>query len=226
MITDWLAIGRDAEAMPEGVPRASAEEVAIVRQVLAGDEATFTRLVERYHRSLLRIAIAIIHNHAVAEEVVQDAWLAVLNGLRSFEGRSSLKNWIFTIVINRARTQAARERRITAFSDRSMSECDDEAAVDADRFTPSGGWSTPPDRWDADTPERLLLREEARTLIANTIAELPPAQRAVVALRDISGLDAAEVCELLHLSEANQRVLLHRGRSKVRAVLERYLARR
>lgn len=210
-------------ARPAGA-RASADDLALVTQLLAGDEAAFTRVVRLYHGSLVRLAMVLVGNHAVAEEVVQDTWLAVLNGLPRFEGRSSLKTWIFTILTNRAKTHATRERRTVTFSDLSAAAGADEPAVDPDRFTSAGSWSTPPDRWEPDTPEKMLLRQEARTLIAKTMAGLPAGQRAVVTLGDIDGLDAVQVCHVLGLSETNRRVLLHRGRSKVRAALERYLA--
>lgn len=202
----------------------SADEVALVKRLLAGDEAAFTQVVERYHGSLIRFAMLFVATHAVAEEVVQDTWVAVLNGLPSFEGRSALKSWIFSILANRAKTRAVREKRTIAFSELSAPGFEDEPSVDPDRFTPSGAWSAPPGRWDQDTPEKLLLHQEALTVIEQAMARLPASQRAVVTLRDVEGLDAAEVCNVLEVSETNQRVLLHRGRSKVRAALERYMA--
>jgi RNA polymerase sigma-70 factor (ECF subfamily) len=159
----------------------------------------------------------------VAEDVVQDTWLAVLRGLPAFEGRSTLKSWIFGILTNRAKTRGVRDKRTVAFSELSNPGSDSELAVDPDRFTPAGSWSAPPGRWDRDTPEQLL-RQEARAIMEQAIAALPASQRAVVTLRDIEGLEAAEVCNILELSETNQRVLLHRARSKVRAALERYMA--
>jgi RNA polymerase sigma-70 factor (ECF subfamily) len=147
----------------------------------------------------------------------------VLNGLSAFEGRSTLKSWIFSILTNRAKTRAVREKRSIPFSDLSTRGFDEEPSVDPDRFTDAGTWAEPPRRWDKNTPEQLMLRQEARALIDKAISELPPNQRAVVTLRDVEGLDAAEVCNVLGLTETNQRVLLHRGRSKIRAVLEQYL---
>lgn len=206
------------------IGKASADEAALVKRLLAGDEAAFTLVVERYHGPLIRFAMLFVATRSVAEEVVQDTWVAVLNGLQSFEGRSALKSWIFSILANRAKTRAVREKRTIAFSELSAPGFDDEPAVDPDRFTSAGGWSAPPGRWDRDTPEKLLLHHEALTVIEKAIAELPASQRAVVTLRDVEGLDAAEVCNILDVSETNQRVLLHRGRSKVRAALERYMA--
>lgn len=202
--------------------KASADDLALVRRLLAGDEAAFTQVVERYHGPLIRFALLFVANREVAEEVVQDTWVAVLNGLSSFQGRSALKSWIFSIVANRAKTRAVREKRTITFSELSSPDVNDEHAVDPDRFTATGAWASPPGRWDRDTPERLLLRQEALGVVEAALAELPPNQQAVVTLRDIDGLDAAEVCNVLEISETNQRVLLHRGRSKIRSALERY----
>ncbi|MBI3402138.1 MAG: sigma-70 family RNA polymerase sigma factor [Acidobacteria bacterium] len=203
---------------------ASTDERALVNRLLAGDEAAFTYVVERYHGPLIRFALLFVATRAVAEEVVQDTWVAVLHGLPAFEGRSALKSWIFGILANRAKTRAVREKRTIAFSELSAPGDEDEPAVDPDRFTSAGGWSAPPGRWEQDTPEKLLLHRESLAVIEKAMAALPASQRAVVTLRDVEGLDAAEVCNVLDVSETNQRVLLHRGRSKVRAALERYMA--
>jgi len=206
------------------VGKTSADEGALVKRLLAGDEAAFTSVVDRYHGPLLRFARLFVSNEAVAEEVVQDTWLAVLNGLPSFEGRSTLKSWIFSILANRAKTRAVREKRTIAFSELSAPGCEDEPAVGPDRFTAAGAWSTPPGRWNEDTPLSLLLHREALAVIERAMAALPATQRAVVTLRDVEGLETAEVCNILEISETNQRVLLHRARSKLRAALERYMA--
>ena len=200
------------------------DDATLVKRLLAGDEAAFTLVVEQYHGPLIRFALLFVADRAVAEEVVQDTWLAVLNGLHSFEGRSTLKSWIFGILSNRAKTRGVREKRTIAFSDLSSPGLDDESAVDPDRFTAGGSWAVPPARWDKENPETLLLHTETLAMIEKAMADLPAAQRAVVTLRDVDGLDAAEVCNILDVSETNQRVLLHRGRSRVRRALERYLA--
>jgi len=192
--------------------------------MLSGDEAAFADVVRRYHASLIRVAMAFVASREVAEEVAQETWLAVLNGLSAFEGRSTLKRWIFSIVTNRAKTRGVREKRTIAFSDLLVPGSDVEPAIDPERFTSSGAWSTPPARWDNDSPEEQLLRREARSVLEGAIAQLPPSQRAVVTLRDIEGLEAAEASNVLGLSETNQRVLLHRARSKVRAALERHVS--
>lgn len=202
---------------------ASPEDVELVGRLLRGDEKSFVALVERYHGPLLRLARAFVADRFVAEEVVQETWLAVLNGLRSFEGRSSLKTWIFRIVTNKAKTRGWRERRTVPFSSLTDANTEEQPAVAPARFQSSGMWAAPPDRWGDDTPENLLLRQEARAHIEDAIAALPPSQRAVVTLRDVEGLASAEVCHILDLSEVNQRVLLHRGRSRLRAALESYI---
>ncbi len=208
---------------PEASASAPAGDLALVKQLLAGDEAAFTGVVERYHGPLLRFARLFVGNAAVAEEVVQDTWLAVLKGLPAFEGRSALKSWIFGILANRAKSRAVREKRTIAFSELSAPGSESEPAVDPDRFTSAGAWSTPPRRWNEDTPEALLLHREALGVVEQAITALPAAQRAVVTLRDVEGFGAAEVCNILEISETNQRVLLHRARSRLRAALERYM---
>jgi RNA polymerase sigma-70 factor, ECF subfamily len=193
-------------------------------QILAalkrGDERAFIQLVERHQSLMLRVARRYVRSPAVAEEVVQETWLGVLKGLERFEGRASLKTWIFRILTNRAISRAEREGRTVPLSEF-------EPAVDPDRFRPEGdpypgGWKTFPASWDALPEERLLARETL-ALVGEAIAELPERQHLVILMRDIEGWSAGEVCEALEISEANQRVLLHRARSKVRRVLESYL---
>ena len=201
------------------------EERELVRALRAGDEAAFVELVERYSGSLLRVATTIVGSRAVAEEVVQDTWLGVLKGLDRFEGRASLKTWLFRILTNSAKTRAMRERRSLPFSSLVRAETEhDERAVDADRFLPAdherfpGHWAAPP-----RAPEASLLAAETQSVIRQAIDELPDAQRTVITLRDVAGWDAEDVCEALELTDGNQRVLLHRARSRVRAALEDYL---
>lgn len=204
--------------------RASAEDVTLVKRMLAGDEAAFMDVVRRHHGSLVRVAMTFAVSRQAAEEIAQEAWLAVLNGLPAFDGESSLKTWIFTILADRARARLLREKREVTFSECSRPGPGGDPAVDPDRFTAEGAWSAPPAWWDQDAPERLLLRREARAAMEETIAGLPPGQRAVVTLRDVEGLDAIEVSHVLDLSESNQRTLLHRARSRVRAALERHVS--
>ncbi|MBI4263463.1 MAG: sigma-70 family RNA polymerase sigma factor [Acidobacteria bacterium] len=214
----------DEPAEPAGEwAGASPEDAELVGRLLRGHEESFVALVGRYHGPLIRLALAFVADRVVAEEVVQETWLAVLNGLRSFEGRSSLKTWIFRILTNKAKTRGWRERRTVPFSRLMDADASDQPSVDPSRFKASGMWAAPPDRWGDDTPENALLRREARAHIEEAIAALPLTQRAVVTLRDVEGLDSAAVCHILDLSEANQRVLLHRGRSRLRAALESYI---
>lgn len=217
-----------APALGSTTPSISAEDRELLEALRRGDEAAFVRLVETLHGSMQRLAMVHVGDRAVAEEVVQDAWLGVLGQLDRFEGRSSLKTWVLRIVSNRAKTRAVRERRTVPFSALSGGDLEaDEPAVDPDRFLPAGHrwtghWASPPASW-REVPEDRLLSAETMAEVGRAVATLPAAQRAVLVLRDVEGLTAAEACQLLGLTEGNQRVLLHRGRSKVRATLERYL---
>jgi RNA polymerase sigma-70 factor (ECF subfamily) len=207
---------------------APADERELVAALRRGDEDAFVRLVEYLHGSMLRLASFHVSDRAVAEEVVQDAWLGVLQQLDRFEGRSSLKTWILRIVSNQAKTRAMREHRTIPLSALAAARADaDEPTVDPDRFLPAGHrwtghWAMPPTSW-REVPENLLLSRETMTEIGRAIDRLPVAQRQVLILRDVDGLSADDTCELLGLTEGNQRVLLHRARSKVRAALECYL---
>jgi RNA polymerase sigma-70 factor, ECF subfamily len=203
---------------------AASDETALLQRLLAGDEAAFTSLVDRYHGALLRLAQAFVSSRSVAEEVVQETWLGVINGLSGFEARSALKTWIFRILINRARTKATRESRSVPFSALDAGG-DPEPAVDPARFTSAGKWAEPPRPWEDTTPEKLLLQAEARAYIERAIDQLPATQRTVVILRDVEGCDSSEVCHILEISETNARVLLHRARAKLRRKLEVYLDR-
>jgi RNA polymerase sigma-70 factor (ECF subfamily) len=187
----------------------------LVAALRAGDERVFEQLVRMYQGTLLRVAQMYVSSRSVAEEVVQETWLAVLNGIDRFEGRSSLKTWIFRILANRAKTRGQREGRTIPFS----ALGDSDPAVEPDRFD-NGRWASFP----ADWPEERLLGEETMHVIEGAIESLPPAQRAVITLRDVQGWSAEDVRNVLELSETNQRVLLHRARSKVRGALEEYLA--
>ena len=204
-------------------------DLKLVGALRQGDEAAFVMLIEHYQPSMVRLAMVYVHNQAVAEEVTQEAWLGVLQGIGRFEGRSSLKTWIFRILTNCAKTRGQREGRSIPFS--ALGDLDIDAAepaVDPDRFLPAdhprwpGHWAAAPQRWDA-TVEEQLLAKETRAAIDGAIHALPAAQQAVITLRDVEGWPADEVCRLLGITEANQRVLLHRARSKVRRTLEQLL---
>ncbi|HJZ48048.1 MAG TPA: sigma-70 family RNA polymerase sigma factor [Roseiflexaceae bacterium] len=205
-----------------------ADELSLIAALRSGDERAFETLIDRYHGSLLRLAMLYVPSHAVAEEVVQETWLGVLQGLGRFEGRSSLKTWLFRILTNRARTRGQREGRSIPFSAVWNPDTDPgEPAVEPERFRPRedkwhGGWKSYPHNWD-ELPEERLLSAETRAQIQQAIDALPDSQREVITLRDIEGWASEDVCNVLGISESNQRVLLHRARSKVRRALERYL---
>ncbi len=199
------------------------DDATLLAALRAGDEHAFTALVEQYHPAMVRLATAYVPSYAVAEEVAQEAWLGVLNGLARFEGRSSLKTWIFRILTNIAKTRGAREQRSTAFSSVFDDLADDETAVDPERFAAGGHWLLAPSGW-GDSPEQQLEGAECQALIHATIESLPANQREVIRLRDVLGFTSEEVCNALDVSETNQRVLLHRARSRVRKALEGYFS--
>jgi RNA polymerase sigma-70 factor (ECF subfamily) len=202
-----------------------ADEGALLASLRQGDEGAFAALVDAYSPALLRLAMTHVRTRDVAEEVVQETWLSVIRGLDRFEGRGSLRSWLFTILRNTAISRGERERRSVPMSALARDE-DDGPLLDPDRFLPPdhprypGHWAMGPTAWPV--PEEGLLAAETREVIANAIRELPPTQRAVIGLRDVEGWSSEEVCDALELSEGNQRVLLHRGRTKVRAALESY----
>jgi RNA polymerase sigma-70 factor (ECF subfamily) len=201
------------------------DETELVDALRAGDEAAFAALVREYQMSLLRVAQIFVSSRAVAEEVVGETWLAVLNGIDRFEGRSSLKTWIFRILTNIAKTRAQRERRTIPFSSLHPERVP-EAALEPERFRPDddprwpGHWASPPQPW----PEEELVAGETREKLAEAIDALPASQRAVITLRDVYGWSSEDICNALEISETNQRVLLHRARAKVRKALEGYLS--
>lgn len=208
---------------------ASEADLKLIEALRQGDEAAFVMLIDQYHTSLFRVALIYIANPAVAEEVVQETWIGVLQGIHRFEGRSSLKTWIFRILINQAKKRAQREDRQIPFSALWDAEAEPyEPAVAPERFRPAddpewaGHWVSQPERWD-DIPESRLLSEETQAYLLQAIEALPPNQREVITLRDVEGWRPEEVCNLLGITEVNQRVLLHRARSKVRGALEQYL---
>ena len=203
----------------------TSEDAQLAQALRDGDEAAFAGLVDELSPALLRVAQMHVPSRAVAEEVVQDTWIGVLKGIDRFEGRSSLRTWIFQILLNTARTRGVREKRTLPFSyfKRRAEEGRDEPAVDADRFQGRDGvrpgwWARPPAEWEG--ADARVESDEVRDLLLEAIAELPPRQREVIVLRDLQGYSSEEARNVLDLSETNQRVLLHRARSKVRAALE------
>jgi RNA polymerase sigma-70 factor (ECF subfamily) len=198
-----------------------ADDMVLAKALSVRDADAFGFLLDRYHAPLVRLARQYVPSRAVAEEVVQETWLAVIEGIDRFEGRSSVKTWLFAILVNIARTRGVKEQRSIPFSAAATS--DDEPAVDPSRFRrfrKAGTWKQPPDPWP-DPEQQALVREELDVVRA-AIDALPGAQREVITLRDVLGCSAAEVCDVLGVSDGNQRVLLHRARSKVRAAVERH----
>ena len=206
---------------------ASTDDLYLVEQLRSGNEAAFVSLIDRYAPTMLRLAMVYVRARAIAEEVVQETWMAVLEGLNRFEGRSSLKTWLFRILTNCAITRAQREGRSIPFSSLEAIDPDHaEHAVDPDQFLPadhrwSGHWVSFPSNWQ-EVPEERLLSQETRAHLEKAINALPPSQREIIILRDIEGWSSVETCGFLGISEVNQRVLLHRARTKVRTVLENY----
>ncbi len=201
------------------------QDFALIEALRGGDESAFEGLVALYQASMLRVALLYVPTRLLAEEAVQETWIGVLKGLRRFEGRSSLKTWIFSILMNQAKTIAQREGRHQQIA--LEEELEPEATVSSERFQTANGdyprhWQDAPESWDG-IPEAILLSQETRRYIQQAIDGRPANQRLVITLRDVEMLTSEEVCNMLRLSETNQRVLLHRARSKVRLALERYL---
>jgi RNA polymerase sigma-70 factor (ECF subfamily) len=199
------------------------DEAELLAALRGGDEQAFAGLIDRYHASMLRVARSYVATREAAEDVVQETWLGVIKGLDGFEGRSSLKTWIFRILVNRARSRGQHEARSQPFS--TVGGGGDDSDADRTRFHQGGRWAgfwSAPPTLHSPCEQEVIASEAGEQLLA-AIGQLPDSQRVVITLRDVQGLSAAEVCELLDISEANQRVLLHRARTKARAALERYL---
>jgi RNA polymerase sigma-70 factor, ECF subfamily len=204
------------------------DDAAIVAALRRRDPAAFAALIDRYHATMVRVAGLYARDRQVAEEVAQETWLAVLEGIDRFEGRSSLRTWLFRILTNRAKTRATREGRSLPFSAVVSAGADDQPTVDPDRFQDLGDprgpgqWAAPPASWET-IPEERLVAQETLDRIAAAIEALPATQREVIRLRDVEGWSAQEVVDALDITDGNQRVLLHRARARVRAELEDYL---
>lgn len=184
----------------------------LLERLRVGDEHAFAVLVRRYQPSLMRLACSLVDNRSVAEEALQDTWMGVVRGIERFEGRSSVKTWLFRILVNRTRSAARRERRAEAAVPEPQSSADD-------RFDRTGAWVSPPTSWAEEAEDRLAAEDLARRARA-CLDRLPAAQRQAVFLRDVDGLSANEVCSTLGISDGNLRVLLHRGRARVRGMLD------
>lgn len=189
-----------------------------------GDDRAFSELVAKHHGALIRMALGHVADREAAEEVVQDTWMAVIQGLSRFEGRSSLRTWIFGILIHKAKDRGIRDKRQVAFSSFESRDEDQDEAVDPSRFHQrgewAGHWAFPPQPWDEQTPEKLLASRQAVAAMQQAIESLPPTLKEVLILRDVEGIDAKEVCELLNITETNLYVRLHRARERVRAAVE------
>lgn len=197
-----------------------ARDMVMLAQLRAGDDAAFARLVRGLDGLLRRLAAGIVKTQAEVDDVVQETWMAVIRGLGAFEGRSSIRTWICQILLNRARTRAVRAGRTVPMS--ALGDDSTEPAVD--RFTADGRWATPPVAWSEERPDVLAQRGEVLAAVERAIAALPDRQREVILLRDVEGWSSEEVCNALDLTESNQRVLLHRARGRIRAIVEAAVA--
>ena len=209
---------------PSGLTKAEDQLIARLKR---GDEGAFDELVNRHHGTLIRMAMGYVADREVAEEVVQDTWMAMIESLDLFEGRSSLRTWICGILIHKAKDRGIREKRHTTFSDFASYDDDHDEAIDPSRFQQSGEWAGhwafPPQPWDDQTPEKLLASQQAVNAMNNAIEALPATLKEVLILRDVEGVEAKEVCEILKITETNLYVRLHRARERVRAAVETYL---
>lgn len=202
-------------------------EALLLDRLRKGDEGAFDELVTRHHSVLIRMALAYVADREVAEEVVQDTWIAVIDGLSRFEGRSSLRTWIFGIMIHKAKDRGVREKRHVNFSSFESVDDDNDEAVDPSRFHQSGEWAGhwafPPQPWDERTPEKLLASQQAVNAMNRAIEVLPQTLKEVLILRDVEGVEAKEACDILRITETNLYVRLHRARERVRQAVESYL---
>lgn len=202
------------------------DDLALLARLRSGDAQAFSTLVDRHHGPMVRLAQVFVRDRTAAEDAVQETWIGVIAGLPRFEPRARLKTWIYGILVNQARSRARRDGRDVPFSALVEADGDVQAAVDVSRFKAGGGWASPPEHWEQSTPETLLATRGATEVISAAIDALPPAQRAVLTLRDLDGATSEEVCNILEVSEINQRVLLHRARSRVRTSLEQFLQKK
>jgi RNA polymerase sigma-70 factor (ECF subfamily) len=208
-------------------PSLTKAEDTLLARLKRGDEGAFDELVTQHHSALIRMAMGYVADREVAEEVVQDTWMAVIESLNRFEGRSSLRTWICGILIHKAKDRGVREKRHTTFSAFESYDDDTDEAVDPSRFQQTGEWAGhwafPPQPWDDQTPEKLLVSQQAVSAMQRAIEALPVTLKEVLILRDVEGVDAKEVCELLKITETNLYVRLHRARERVRVAVETYL---
>lgn len=213
-----------AVPIPSDATRAaSSRDAQILARLRKGDARAFEQLVKENHAALIRMAMGYVGTREIAEEVVQDTWMALIDALQRFEGRSSLRTWIFGILIHKAKDRGVRERRHIAFS-AFESDDDRDEAIDPARFHSSGdaagSWAFPPHPWDERTPEKLLASKQALAALSHALEQLPRGLREVLVLRDIEGVDNKEICALLQITETNLYVRLHRARERVRSAVE------
>ena len=212
---------RSQTARPSGLAKS---EDTLIARLRRGDEGAFDELVNQLHGTLIRMAMGYVADREVAEEVVQDTWMAVIGSLNRFEGRSSLRTWVCGILIHKAKDRGVREKRHTTFSAFESYDDDNEEAVDPSRFQQTGEWAGhwafPPQPWDDQTPEKLLASQQTGNAMQRAIEALPATLKDVFILRDVEGVDAKEVCELLKITETNLYVRLHRARERVRVAVE------
>lgn len=212
---------------PAEAPGLTKGEDTLIARLSKGDEGAFDELVNQHHGALIRMAMGYVADREVAEEVVQDTWMVVIESLDRFEGRSSLRTWIFGILIHKAKDRGVREKRHATFSSFESFDDDSEEAVDPSRFQQSGEWAGhwafPPQPWDDRTPEKLLANQQAVTAMQQAIDELPATLKDALILRDVEGVESTEICELLKITETNLNVRLHRARERVRQAVETYL---
>lgn len=216
---------RSQTATPSGTRKSEDRLIARLRR---GDEGAFDELVNQHHGMLIRLAMGYVADREAAEEVVQDTWMAVIESLNRFEGRSSLRTWVCGILIHKAKDRGVREKRHTTFSAFESYDDDNDDAVDPSRFQQSGEWAGhwafPPQPWDDQTPEKLLASQQAVNAMNKAIEALPATLKEVLILRDVEGVEAKEVCEMLKITETNLYVRLHRARERVRQAVETYLS--
>ena len=203
------------------------DDAVVIKGLQEGNEHIFEMVVDRFSGSLLRLALAYVPSRAVAEEVVQETWLGVFEGIGRFEGRSSFQTWLFRILSNRAKTRGVRESRYESIGLGTADDPEEGPSLESSLFVTEGSgtghWKVPPRDWEADTPERALLSKECRETIESAITALPSMQRQVMTLRDLEGVSSEDICNIVGISETNQRVLLHRARNKVRRLLNHYM---
>lgn len=221
------ALGSDALSTARATRSVPKTDEAFLNRLCAGEDGAFDELVNKHHGALIRMAMGHVADREMAEEVVQDTWMAVIENLNRFEGRSSLRTWIFGILIHKAKDRGIREKRHTTFSAMESYDDDSEEAVDPSRFQQSGEWeghwAFPPQPWDAQTPEKLLASQQSVNAMNQAIEALPVTLKEVLILRDVEGVEVKEVCELLKITETNLYVRLHRARERVRQAVESYL---